>query len=93
MTKTTVSSSSAVEEKVDVRRIESEPMIRTKGNRGQKYSKLTKSEPIEEQRAYGSAVNEDPASAPDIDVKIRQILRDARVDVGTEPAALQTDVR
>lgn len=93
MPKTTVSSSSAVEEKVDVTRIESEPMIRTKGDRGQKDSKLSKSEPIEEQRAYGSAVNEDPALAPDIDAKIRQILRDTRVDEGIAPAALQTDAR
>ena len=93
MPRTTVSSLSAVEEKVNTRQSESEPTTRMDVDRGQTDLKLSKSKPIEEHQAHESVVTVNPASAHDIDVKIGHISRDMETEEGTRPAAFQTDMR
>ena len=93
MPRTAVSSPSAVEEKIDTRRSESEPVVRIDVGKRQMNMQVSKSEPIEEHRAHESVVNINPALANDLDVKIRHLLKDTVVEEGAGPASLQTNIR
>lgn len=93
MPKSMLSSSSVVEEKVNARLSESEPMGRYDVGKRQTPAKRPGSESIDEHRALESMMDTNPASVNDANIKSRQITRNTEIKENLGFPNLQAETR